>query len=146
MITASIEINSSKEKIWSLVTDIENAKDRIECIKSTEILEKPTSGLVGLKWRETREMFGKEATETMWIVAASDTSYTTEAINCGCKYHSTVSIEELSPNKIKVQMSFKATPISFFGYLASPMTLIMGGMIKKAFKKDLEDIKKIAEA
>lgn len=36
-------------------------------IISLNILHQPEDGLVGLKWEETRKMFGKEASETMWI-------------------------------------------------------------------------------
>jgi hypothetical protein len=44
------------------MTDIENASKIISGIDKIEVVEKPTHGLVGLRWRETRMLFGKPAT------------------------------------------------------------------------------------
>ncbi|WP_127716768.1 SRPBCC family protein [Halobacteriovorax sp. HLS] len=144
-VSASETIKASIDQVWACVIDIERAKDRIECIKDIEILEKPHSGVVGLKWRETREMFGKEAVETMWITEARENEYyITEANNCGCLYHSTISLKDLG-DCVELSMSFKATAQSFSAKLMSPLMFLMGGMIKKAFKKDLQDIKKSLE-
>lgn len=141
--SASMFINASKEQIWKVVTDIEGAKDRISCIKSIEILEKPRSGLVGLKWKETREMFGKEAEETMWITEAKENQYyTAEAINAGCLYHSTVALIE-KEGGVELKMSFKATPQTLLAKLMSPAMFFMKGFIKKAYIKDLEDINEV---
>lgn len=141
--SASMHMNATKEQVWAIVTDIENAKDRITCIKDIEILEKPSSGFVGLKWKETREMFGKEAVETMWIKESKENEYyVTEAINSGCIYHSTVALQE-KDGGVELTMSFKSTPQSFFAKLMSPLMLMMKGMIRKAFEKDLEDIKQV---
>lgn len=143
--SASLKINATKEQVWAVVTDIDSAKQRIECILDIEVLERPDSGIVGLKWRETREMFGKQATETMWITEAKDNEYyVTEAENSGCLYHSTIRIIELEDG-VELAMSFKATPLSLFAKIMSPMMFMMKGMIKKAFEKDLRDIKNILE-
>jgi len=40
-----------------------------------EVLEKPDAGFVGFKWKETRKMFGKEATEIMWITDSVENEY-----------------------------------------------------------------------
>ena len=47
----------------------------ISGIEKIEVLEKPSHGLVGLKWEETRIMFGKTAIEIMWITEAEDNSH-----------------------------------------------------------------------
>ena len=62
-----VTINGSKEDVWNMITDIENSSKTITGIEQIEILEKPGDGLVGLKWRETRTLFGRTATEIMWI-------------------------------------------------------------------------------
>ena len=74
-VTVNIEINKPKESIWRVITDIEHAQSMISGIQRINILNKPSSGLVGLKWEETRAMFGKEATETMWITESEENSY-----------------------------------------------------------------------
>lgn len=138
-------MNSSKEKVWEVVTDIERSKERMECIKKIEVLNKPAQGLVGFKWKETREMFGKEAVETMWITEAKENEfYVTEARNSGCLYHSTIRLEEEGKG-VRVHMTFKSTPESLLAKLMSPLMLMMKGMVRNAFIKDLEDIKKYLE-
>ena len=61
------EIKSTPELIWKTITDLENCDKVISGIEEVEILEKPASGFTGTKWKETRTLFGKTATETMWI-------------------------------------------------------------------------------
>ena len=70
MITVSEEIDAPRERIWRLITDIDSWTDTIEGIVSIEVIDRPQAGVMGLKWRETRMMFGKEAVETMWVSAA----------------------------------------------------------------------------
>lgn len=144
-VQASKTIKATKEQTWKVVTDIEGAKSRISGIKDIEILDKPQTGLVGLKWKETRVMFGKEATETMWITKVSELKYyETQAINCGCVYKSTVEIKD-DPVGVELSMSFEAYPKTVLAKLMSPLTFLFSGSIKKAFEKDLEDIQKSLE-
>lgn len=140
-ISVSEKINATKEQVWSVVTDIEKAKDRIECIKDIKVLERSETGIVGLKWKETRVMFGKEATETIWITQAIENDfYEIRAENCGCIYLSTVKISETT-NGVELSMSFNAKPQTLVARLMAPMMFFMSGAIKKAYKKDLADIK-----
>lgn len=143
--SASLVLKATKEEVWDIVSNIEKAKDRIECIKDIQILERPENGLVGLKWQEKREVFGKEATETMWITEAKENEYyIAEAKNSGCLYHSKVSIEP-SHDGVNLVMSFQSTPQTFMARLMSPLMFMMKGVIKKAFVKDLQDIQKYLE-
>ncbi len=144
-ISASNIIKASKENVWNAITDIEGATQRISCIKKIEILNKPTEGLIGLKWKETRLMFGKESTETMWITEATEfKNYNTQAENCGCIYKSYVKMEEVEGG-IELSMSFESIPKTITAKIMSPLMFLMGGMIKKAFLKDINEIKKSLE-
>ena len=62
LVEAQVTIHGSKAAIWAAITNIENAADIIGGIENIEIVEKPANGLVGLRWRETRLLFGKPAT------------------------------------------------------------------------------------
>ena len=105
---AQMDIQAPAEKIWSVITDIDNAADHIGGINKIEILNRPVSGLVGLKWRETRIMFGKEATEVMWITEAeTNVAYKTRAESHGAVYLSDFLIEPLG-GKCRLSMGFKA--------------------------------------
>jgi len=65
-LACQINIAAPSALVWSVVTDIERAAENIPAIKSVEILDGPRTGK-GLRWRETRVMFGREATEVMEI-------------------------------------------------------------------------------
>lgn len=143
---ASIIINSSPEKVWSIITDFKNAATLISAIKKIEVLEEPHSGLVGFKWKETRKMWGKEATEVMWITDVREgKSYLTRAENHGFVYQSGLSISEENGTTHLTQF-FEGQAVS---YGAKLMNFLSGWMIKgslkKTLEKDLEDIKRVAE-
>ncbi len=63
-------IDASTDKVWDVITDIKNSVNVISGIEKIEILESGSTDLVGLKWQETRTVFGKTALETMWITEA----------------------------------------------------------------------------
>ncbi len=145
-VSTEIQIAKPKEAVWSVITDIENCTDVISSIIDLNILEKPEDGLVGLKWKETRMMFGKEASETMWITEAVDNQYyCTRAESHGSVYATRLSLSETEGNTV-LTMSFNGEAQTF---VAKIVSAIMGIMIKgsmvKAIKKDLEDIKKHVE-
>lgn len=142
----SVPINASKEKIWQAISDIENAQERIPAIKEIKIHHQPEDGLVGLKWTETRVLFGKSATETMWITEAIENQYyKTRAESHGSIYQTTMSISEEEDGN-HLNMEFSAQPQSL---LAKILSFIMGPLMKNATKKallqDLKDIKYLIE-
>ena len=146
-LSTEITINASKQAVWQVISDIENWSNTIEAIELIEILEQPQSGMLGLKWRETRTMFGKKATEVMWVTEAVENShYKTRAESHGAIYISTISLQEQDGSTV-LTMSFDGTPQTFG---AKVMSALMGwmfkGATKKALAKDLEDIKRVAES
>jgi carbon monoxide dehydrogenase subunit G len=145
-INVSTEINCAKEKVWQAITNIDNCKNMIDAIIDLTVLERPEAGLVGLKWTETREMFGKEASETMWITEAVEGQYyCTRAENCGAVYLTKMAVKEIDGNT-RLSMSFSGKSSSFFGKLMSGlMSLLMKKSLVKMLEKDLQDIKQHLE-
>jgi carbon monoxide dehydrogenase subunit G len=142
-----IQINTSKEAIWKLITQIENSHTFISAIQKIEVLENPTDSFIGFKWKETRVMFGKEAVETMWVKEAEEFKfYLVEAQSHGSKYTTHIQIIE-EEGQTFLQISFKAEALNF---IAKVFSFLLGGLMKgsmiKAFDKDLQDIKKAAES
>ena len=147
-ISVDTEINSSKDKVWTVITDFENSPNVISGIVGLEVLEKPESGLVGFKWKETRKMFGKEADETMWITDCEDGEYyATRAENHGAIYRSKLSVEALGENKTKLTMSFEGDSDSVLVKIISAlMSVFMKKSMIKMLQVDLADIKRHVEA
>ena len=146
-ISTSANIKASRQSVWEIITDFDNAADNINAIISLEVLEKPEDGWSGFKWRETRKMFGKESTETMAISDYKDGFwYQTTANNHGTIYKSKMEITEISPDECELSMSFGHEPQTLGAKIMSVFSFMFTGAIKKAFQEDLAGIKKIAEA
>lgn len=144
-ITVSEEINASREQVWRLITDIDSWKDTITGIETVEVLSRPEAGVVGLKWKETRTMFGKQADETMWITAAEPYGwYETRAENHGAIYNTRLSLDG-NDDKTTLTMRFSATPTTFVSKLMSAMSFMFNGTLRKMMQKDLGDIREVAE-
>jgi uncharacterized membrane protein len=142
-----VEIEKPIEDVWKTITDFENCSNFISAIVDLKIIDKPTDTLIGFKWKETRVMFGKEATETMWITDyAENDYYQTRAESHGSIYISRLSLERVGENT-KLTMSFTAEAQTFFVKIMSAvMGFMMKGSMKKALVKDLNDIKNHLES
>lgn len=143
---AEIIINGTKEQIWKVITDIEGSVETINAIEKIEILEQPESGVLGLKWEETRTMFGKSATEIMWITEAIDNEYyQTRAENNGAIYISRLQIEDMG-GQTKLTMEFEGEAQSAAAKIMSFLTgFLFKGATEKALQADLKDIKSSVE-
>jgi len=146
IVEAQVTINGSKAAIWAAITNIENASETISGIEKIEVLEKPANGLVGLKWAETRMLFGKPATVKKWITdAAENEFYKTRAEDGGFVFLTTKSISE-SSGGVTLSESHESKPQGIRAKLMSiPMGLFFKGVIKKALLQDLNDIKSAVE-
>ena len=142
IVEAQININGSKEAIWAVITNIENAAAFTSGIEKIEIVDKPTIGIVGLRWRETRILFGKPATVEKWITEAVENQYyKTQAEDGGFLFLTTKSLSA-EGGSVKLTEAHESKPQGFVSKIMSiPMVLFFKGVIRKALLKDLVDIK-----
>ena len=145
-VQAKVCIDGTKEEIWQVITDIEGSEKTIGAIEGIEILEKPASGLIGLKWRETRTMFGKTATEVMWITDVKENDYyKTRAESHGAIYITKLQIEEQEDGTY-LSMAFDGQAQSLMAKIMSVATgFLVKSATQKALQNDLEDIKAAVE-
>ena len=145
IVEAQVTINGSRAAIWAAITNIENASEIISGIENIEVVEKPANGLVGLKWRETRMLFGKAATAEKWITDAVENEfYKTRAESDGFVFLSTMSISE-SSGGVTLTSSHDSKPQGIVAKLKSIPMPLFKGMVKKALLQDLNDIKSAVE-
>lgn len=148
-ITVSEEIDAPRERIWRLITDIDSWADTISGIIDIDVIDRPDSGIIGLKWREKRVLFGKDAVETMWISAAETNNwYETTAKNHGAVYSTRLSLDdslEGSNDKVLLTMTFSAKPTTLLARLMSVMSIMFNSTLRKMLQKDLADIRQAAE-
>lgn len=146
IVEAHVTIQGSRAAIWAAITDIENAAEAIRGIEKIEVLDRPASGLVGLKWRETRILFGKPATAEKWITGAVDNEfYETRAESDGFVFLSTMRILEESGG-LTLTTTHDSRPQSLAArFWSIPMGLMFRGVARKALLQDLDDIKAAVE-
>ena len=130
------------ERVFDVYTDFANAADTISAITKMEVLTDGPIGL-GTRWKETRVMFGKECTEEMEISAFEPNKrYEVLGNSCGAEFRTDIAFEPLSTNETKVTMSMSSKPQTFMAkVMGGLMGWMMTGGMKKAIKKDMEDIK-----
>lgn len=146
IVEAQVSINGTAQAIWSIITDMDNASHIYSGIEKIEILEHPARGLIGLKWRETRILFGKPAAVEKWITdAVENESYTTRAEDGGFVFVTTKRITT-SENGTILSESHESRPMTFTSKIMSiPMKLFFKGVVRKALLQDLNDVKTTVE-
>lgn len=145
IVEAQIIINGSKASVWDAITNIENASKIINGIEKIEVLEKATNGLIGLRWLETRMLFGKPVTVEKRIIDASENMYyRTRTEDQGFVFLTTLSIFD-SNDGVVVKSSHETKPQGIIAGIKSIPMVLFKGVIKKAVKKDLMDIKLAVE-
>ena len=142
--TTKQHIAAPLDRMFEVATDFGNAPRYMRGIAKMELV---TDGpvQVGTRFRETRIMFGKEATEEMEITAFDPPhGYALGCESCGCRYHSEFTFRAANGGT-DVEMTFNATPMTF---LARTLGIVFRPMLKlcmKAVTKDLEDLKESIE-
>jgi len=144
----SRDVSASAAAVWTIMTDLENAADTISAIQSIVILSEPQGFDVGTTWRETRTMFGKQATEEMSVTQVDPgTSYVVEAESNGARYTTIMKVVATGEDSSTISMSFGAEPT---GTMAKLMGATVGKLFenatRKALAQDLDDIAAAAEA
>lgn len=146
LVEAQLPVAGTRSAVWAAIADIEGAAAIVSGIKQIEIVAKPASGLVGLRWRETRLLFGEAATVEKWVTeAAEDEFYQTRAEDKGFVFLTTMRIAQ-GAGGITLISSHDSQPQTLLARLqAIPMGLFFKGVIKKAILQDLNDIKAAVE-
>lgn len=138
-------INGSKAAVWAAITDIENAAEIISGILRIEVLEKPANGLVGLRWRETRMLFGEPATVEKRITDAVENEfYKTKAEDGGFVFVTTMRVRE-SSGGTTLTSTHDSQPQGIVARIKSMPMFLFKGVMKKAILQDLNDIKSAVE-
>lgn len=144
-IEASIIINATKAAGWAATTDIARFAELLSGVEKIEVVEKPATGLVGLKWKETRILFGKPATVEKWITEEKERDYyTTRAEQDGFVFITTNRISG-SDGHVVLTGIHETRPQGFAAKLKALPMVFFKGVIRKAILQDLNDVKKAVE-
>jgi carbon monoxide dehydrogenase subunit G len=145
---ATRHVDAPPEKVWALMTNLDGFAGVIAGIESVERLDDGSGFGVGTTWRETRVMFGRTATEDMWVTKIDPGhSYVVEAASHGAEYRTTQSVEPVDGGGSRLALSFSGRPVSALAkVMAATVGRLFESATRKAFEQDLVDIAAVAEA
>jgi hypothetical protein len=144
IVEAQVTIRGSKAVIRDTLTNIEQADAIIRGIEKVEVLERPASTLVGLRWRETRMLFGKPATIEKWITHATESEVVTHAEDGGFVFVTTHRLAETGSG-VTLTGCHETKPLGFVATMKAMPMFLFKGAIRKAILEDLNDIKSAVE-
>ena len=134
------DVAAPAEKVWAIATDLEAMTDTISAITAFERTDDGSGFGVGTAWRETRVLFGREATDSMAVTEVEEgRSYVVESTSRGVHYRSVMRVEPVGEG-CRLSWEFGAQPLSLSGRLMSVMGKLFEGSTRKALMADLDDI------
>jgi carbon monoxide dehydrogenase subunit G len=141
------EVAASRDRVWEVIPDLDRFAVVLSAVEQVERLDDGTGFGVGARWRETRTMFGREATEEMEVVSVQpDASYTTVAESHGTTYTSVLRVEPTDEHRCRLSMSFAAAPSGSLGkLLGATLGRAFRGATRTMLQRDLDDIAAEAE-
>ena len=145
-IHAEKRVRAGADRVFDVFADVTKIEERIPGITSVELLSEGPVGS-GFRWRETRKMLGKDATEEMWIDEYQPSRrYTVRAHSHGTAYLSTYDFETVGDETL-VRMTFSGTPETMGAKILGGLLGWMGkGMIKKMLQADMDALASVIES
>lgn len=137
-------ISAPVDRVFDVFTDFAHAAENVRAIQKLELLTNGPIG-VGTRFRETRTMFGRSATETLEITDFHPgRSYTVGCQSCGCECRSRFDFRP-DAGGTTVALDFVYAPVTFFAKLMSPLSVFVIKSCRKAMEEELADLKAVAE-
>lgn len=139
-------IGAPPAAVFARMTGFEEAAGTIRAITRVEMLTEGPVGL-GTRFKETRVMFGKEASEVMEVTEFEPPKrYVLGAESHGSRYRTELLFEPAGAGT-RVSMLFSAVPLTLGAKIVWFLTKpFMSGMVTKACAGDLRDMKGALEA
>jgi hypothetical protein len=140
-------VNAAPAVVFAVAADLEHWPDFIRGVQRIDRLEPHADGPLraGMRFRETRTMFGRESTEEFQVTACdAPHRFSLEAKSCGVLFASEHRfIPDIAGTLVELTLTTK--PISLMAKLMKPLSGLMLGPMKKCVEADLDDLKAVAE-
>lgn len=133
------------EVVFDAFADVHGFADRVDGIERVEVLTDGEIGL-GTRFRETRIMFGKEATEEMEFTQFQrNQALTVSADSCGSHFDT---IFHFRPQGAQTHVDIKMViqPTTWMAKLMSPLSFVMRSTMKKMMDSDFDQIQAYCES
>lgn len=141
-------VQAPAERVWAVLTDVAHADRTLSGVTKVELITDGPYG-VGTQWRETRRMFGKEATEQMQVtVVEKPTRTVVEADSSGVHYVTEFTLTPDTGGATRLAMTFTAVQ-AHANPAQKALWAVFGRLGARASRnmmaKDLQDIAARAE-
>ncbi|GIW78677.1 MAG: hypothetical protein KatS3mg105_0484 [Gemmatales bacterium] len=144
VLTVSKRIEAPVQQVFDAFTDLHTIARHISAIEKLEILTDGPVG-VGTRFRETRIMFGKEASEEMEFIAFEQgKSYTLQCDSCGCRITTQHDFTPLDGGTL-VTLKVRVQALTLLAKLSMPLTWLMLGSMRRCIEKDLDEMASVVE-
>lgn len=138
----SVHVAAPVDEVFARSSDIPWWPKAIPAITRTEVLD-PGPLRPGVRFRETRAMFGREHTEQMTVHAwAPPGRWSFVAESHGCRFESEFVLEQEGTGT-KLTLAFESTPVTT---LARVMAFLMRPMAKKVLASCAADLEHLRQA
>jgi uncharacterized protein YndB with AHSA1/START domain len=144
-VTVANQIAAPVDRVFDLFTDIEHGSAHVLGIKNIEMLT-PGAISLGSRWRETREVLGRQDSADMEITAFERNRTYTISHHKGGVRIDTVFRFELSGEGTKVSVEFEIEAPGLPPGLLTPLNWAIAGKVRDVLTHDLDDLKKSIEA
>lgn len=112
-IEATHAVQAPAAVVWAVVTDLEGSPEvlsAVEAVEAVERLDDLTGFQVGTRWRETRTMFGKQATDMMEVTEIDPGHRSTVVAESGSTtYTSTITVTPSGSERCELTMTFEGS-------------------------------------
>lgn len=147
-LSVSRQTSAGPAEVWELATDLERSPQVLSGVTRVERLDDGDGFGPGTRWRETREIQGKEYSEELTVTAVDEgRSYTVEADSHGVHYRSVFTVEP-EGDGARITMRFGADQRR--GRLGALMARTFGKAVeaatRTALQQDVDDLAAAAEA
>jgi len=143
-ITVETVVAAPPEILFATVADFAHWTSFVRAIERVDIIS-DGADRVGTRFRETRIMFGRSATEEMTVtVLEPPRRMQLSAENHGTRYLAT---HEIVPEAggARLVLAFEGVPVSVAARLFSFLARLFAGALRKQLLSDLADVKAEAE-
>lgn len=140
-------IDAPHDAVWNVITDIRSAAATLSGVQSIEIIDGDEYE-VGLRWRETRKVFGMTGTEEMWVAAVDPQRSTrVDAENGGTRYATRFLLDPIG-DKTRLVVRFSTSQAADLGIIQKVTGTLFGGLgalaTRRMLRSDLADIERAA--
>jgi Polyketide cyclase / dehydrase and lipid transport len=145
VVSGEIRIEGTRAAVWSVASDVAAWSRTIKGVRQIEIVTPPTTGLTGLRWKETRLLFDEPTTVEKWVTEwAEPEFFTSRAEQDGFVFTTTLRLDDRD-GSVVVTSTHRTDALTLGARLRALPLVLFRRVIRKALMEDLRDIKAAVE-